>query len=129
MDVKLGEGKAEAGPIPEGCQKRQPKFLKQETHIPSDKSETRTGHGVRWQQTGMREEGPACLQSLLQSRWCWPVGVAGRMKIQGGDRLHLLVGLGATAASLPLACKADLLTTGSPVSRAVWGWRDQSSKN
>ena len=38
MDVKLGEGKAEAGPIPEGYQTTT--FLKKETHIPSDKSET-----------------------------------------------------------------------------------------
>ena len=77
----------------------------------------------------MREEGPTCLQSLLQSHSCWPLGVAGCIKIQGGDRLHLVVGLGETAASFPLDYRADLLAMGISVSAAVWSWRDQSSKN
>ena len=76
------------------------------------------------------ERGRAtCLQSLLQSHWCWPLGVAGCIKIQGGDRLHLVVGLGETAASFPLDYRADLLAMGTSVSAAVWSWRDQSSKN
>lgn len=76
------------------------------------------------------ERGRAtCLQSLLQSHWCWPLGVAGCIKIQGGDRLHLVVGLGETAASFPLDYRADLLAMGISVPAAVWSWRDQSSKN
>ena len=38
-------------------------------------------------------------------------------------------GAGCRSCLIAPACKADLLTTGSPVSRAVRGWRDQSSKN
>ena len=76
----------------------------------------------------MREEGPTCLQSLLQSHWCWALGVAGCIKIQGGDRLHLVVGLGDTAASFYLDCKADLLTMGISVSAAVWSWREFKAK-
>lgn len=50
-------------------------------------------------------------------------GVAGCIKIQGGDRLHLVVGLGETAVSFPLDYKADLLAMGISVSAAVWSWR------